>query len=164
LNGELDAAVSWSGSIMTTSIALTMGQALPGENSVNFNGILDDVNLYDYVLQPAAIQQLYGGTTAVRQGKDENIPLTVTLDQNFPNPFNGSTSIQFSLPPGERPQMVTVEIYDILGRSIAVPFSGPLGSGPHIVHWDAGSVPTGIYFFQLNTPQSVLSRPLLILR
>ncbi len=59
LNGELDAFGSWQGSLLTTAWDLTVGQALPGNSQYNFDGIIDDVRIFDYGLGVAEIQGLY---------------------------------------------------------------------------------------------------------
>jgi hypothetical protein len=79
---------------------------------------------------------------------------SVTLDQNFPNLFNPSTLLQFTLPSVCRVQL---RIEDVLGRVAAVVADGVMQPGVHRIIWHA-SVPSGVYFYRLdavtlNTPQ-----------
>ena len=60
LNGKLDAFIEFSGLIMQTNIDLMIGQVLPGNINYNFNGILDDIRIYDYALSRDEIQNLFG--------------------------------------------------------------------------------------------------------
>jgi len=82
--------------------------------------------------------------TAVEEGG--TIPDEVALLQNYPNPFNPSTSLQFSLP---SQSAVTLEIVDVLGRSVETLVRGTLGAGHHQARWDA-SVASGVYFARLT--------------
>ena len=84
------------------------------------------------------------------------IPDEVALLQNYPNPFNPSTVIRFSLPSQSD---VTLEIIDVLGRSVATLISGTLGTGSHQARWDA-QVSSGVYFARLRV--APLERPELI--
>ncbi len=84
-------------------------------------------------------------------GVDEtysSIPETFTLAQNFPNPFNPSTSIQFSLPHSGN---TTLKIFNMLGEEVATLISGDLSAGQYIAHWNAINVPSGMYFYRLQS-------------
>ncbi len=65
----------------------------------------------------------------------------------FPNPFNSSTSIKVRLTKNESVQL---KIYDSLGRLVAVPVSGTLGTGVHSINWDATDFPSGTYLYRLQ--------------
>ena len=52
LNGVLDASSHWGGLILPTTIDLTIGQHLPGNNNYNFKGVLDDIRIYNRVVIP----------------------------------------------------------------------------------------------------------------
>ena len=70
------------------------------------------------------------------------------LSQNYPNPFNPSTRIEYSLPVRSD---VLLSILNVLGRVIAAPVSGVEEAGIHSVVWDAGNLPSGMYFYHLET-------------
>ena len=80
---------------------------------------------------------------------DESKPVsdTFALHPNFPNPFNPSTTLQFSIP--ERSH-VTLKIYDVMGRDIFTLVDQKLSSGTHSSQWDGSNHPSGIYFLQLE--------------
>jgi len=63
VNGELDGFSEWSGLLQQTGYDLTIGQALPGNNNYNFNGVLDQVQIYDYALPLQEIEALFSGET-----------------------------------------------------------------------------------------------------
>ncbi len=83
------------------------------------------------------------------------------LSQNFPNPFNSRTRIDYYLPRSEPVQIV---VYDLLGRFKQVIFSGRQPAGDHFIIWDAADVPSGIYFYTLITPTFRETRQCIVLR
>jgi hypothetical protein len=79
----------------------------------------------------------------------------------YPNPFNATTTIEYSLP---QTSEVTVEIYNLLGQSIAVPVSDYLQAGYHSTVWNSGDNPSGIYFVRITTDGYSQSRKLVLLK
>jgi Zn-dependent M28 family amino/carboxypeptidase len=80
------------------------------------------------------------------------VPPVFSLAQNFPNPFNPGTSIRYSLATQER---VTLTVYDMLGRQVAVLVAGEMSAGPHTARWDASDTASGIYVCRLTTGNRV---------
>ncbi|MCZ7557065.1 MAG: T9SS type A sorting domain-containing protein [Bacteroidia bacterium] len=78
----------------------------------------------------------------------------ITL-RNSPNPFNPSTVIRFSLP-ADAP--VRLAVYDLLGREVNVLVNGRLDAGDHQVRFDGGSLPSGVYLYQLTVGGRSLTR------
>ncbi len=76
-------------------------------------------------------------------------PLKYTLEQNTPNPFNPSTQIRYTLPLGGR---VSLVVYDLLGRRVAVLVEGVREAGEHLVRWEGEGLPGGVYFYRLVAP------------
>lgn len=89
------------------------------------------------------------------------VPSQLMLSQNFPNPFNPTTSITFGVPGATN---VTLEIFDMLGRNVATLFDGRAEAGVHSVTWLAANVPTGLYIYRLTTPTQSLSRKMLLMK
>jgi flagellar hook assembly protein FlgD len=88
-----------------------------------------------------------------------------TLDI-FPNPFNPSTTLSFTLPAAGE---VTLEVLDISGRRIATLVDGVTAAGEHALVWEgrdqAGrQLPSGVYFVQLSTPSQVECQRLVLLK
>jgi hypothetical protein len=71
----------------------------------------------------------------------------VQLNQNTPNPFNPSTKITFSIPNTE---FVSIKIFDMLGREVAVLVNGQLNAGTHSVNWNAAGLTSGAYFYKIQ--------------
>ncbi len=78
---------------------------------------------------------------------EQDIPETYALRQNFPNPFNPSTEILFDLP---EDAMVSLVVYDVLGREVARLVQGELRAGTHRARFDAGNLPSGVYFYRIQ--------------
>lgn len=72
-----------------------------------------------------------------------------TLHQNYPNPFNPSTNISFVLPTSS---LVSIKIYDMKGRLIQTLAERTMTAGEHTVTFDASSLSSGVYLYQLATP------------
>jgi len=88
------------------------------------------------------------------------IPLKFSLAQNYPNPFNPTTVIDCQLP---TEGMVTLKIYDILGREVAVLLNGRQHAGQYSVRFNAADLASGVYFYRLQAGSFVQSRkPMLI--
>ncbi len=74
-------------------------------------------------------------------------PATFALDQNFPNPFNPVTTIQYQLP---TVSWVSMKVYDMLGREVATLASEARLAGYYDVRWDAANVASGVYFYRME--------------
>ena len=75
------------------------------------------------------------------------LPAHYTLTQNFPNPFNPTTNFQFQIP---FTSIVTIQVYDILGREVASLLNELKPAGTYQVLWNASNLPSGVYFYQLR--------------
>ena len=163
LNGGLDAFGSWSGAILETPIDLTIGQMLPTDQGYNFDGILDDIRIYNYALSVQQIEDLASWTTEVEEG-DGMLPVHLALDQNFPNPFNPQTTIRFALPSSGHEALVRLVVFDVLGREVATLLNTPLGPGTYKVQWSAERFPSGVYYYQLQTPGATIVKKMMLLK
>jgi len=82
----------------------------------------------------------------------------MTLEQNFPNPFNPATSIRFSIPHAGHVRLV---VTDLLGRHVETLLDERRQAGAHMVTWDAGTLPSGSYRYALEADGQTLSRIML---
>ena len=87
--------------------------------------------------------------------------LAFELNQNYPNPFNPATAISYRLSAVGR---VTLKVYDMLGRKVATLADGRQTAGLHVVTFDAGSLPSGVYFYRLRAGAHTQSRKLMLLK
>nr|AFD03266.1 hypothetical protein [uncultured bacterium W4-87b] len=96
------------------------------------------------------------------------IPEEYTLSQNFPNPFNPSTTIEFGVP-GETFEDVTLKVFNVLGQTVRELVNGQLPPGRHSVTWNGKDnlglqVSSGLYFYQLNAGEFVAIKKLILMK
>ena len=90
-----------------------------------------------------------------------NIPSHFVLHNPYPNPFNPTTTIRYDLPEAGR---VSLIIYDILGRKVAVAVDSWQEAGAHEVVWSAADIPSGIYFVRMASGAFSRVRKVVVLR
>jgi hypothetical protein len=95
-----------------------------------------------------------------------NLPTAYSLAQNYPNPFNPSTTINFALPQAGNAK---VEVYNVLGALVAVPFNGMLEAGNHSVVWDGKDahgqpVASGVYFYRMSAGSYTDTKKMMLLK
>lgn len=94
--------------------------------------------------------------------EDENdLPRRLLLLQNYPNPFNNRTTIQYSL---EEPSIISIDIFDILGRQIESIKAGPQPAGYHRVIWDAGNLQSGVYLYKILAGDHSAAEKMILLK
>jgi hypothetical protein len=87
--------------------------------------------------------------TSVAPGGNAEVPLVFSLKQNYPNPFNPSTTILFTV---EKTGRATMELFNLLGQRVATLFDGVAEPGRmHTVKFDGGHLPSGTYFYRLQS-------------
>jgi hypothetical protein len=102
-----------------------------------------------------------GGADGVEDLAGDQFHRTVELDQNYPNPFNPTTTISFSLP---APSVVSLKIFDGLGREVSTLVSGHLSAGTHSRQWNGARMSSGVYFYRLQTGSFVATRKIVLIR
>lgn len=83
------------------------------------------------------------------------------LANNYPNPFNPSTKIQFSLP---KAAYVTLKIYNSLGQEVTKLVSENMNAGTYTTEWNASGFASGVYFCRLDAGSFVETKKLVLLR
>jgi uncharacterized lipoprotein YddW (UPF0748 family) len=101
------------------------------------------------------------GTQIVGLEEEVGLPDRLTLDQNYPNPFNPTTRIRFGIP--ERSH-VTLTVYDLLGRRVAVLQEGILEAGWGEREFDGQTLASGVYLCRIQAGTSVQVRRLLLVK
>jgi hypothetical protein len=80
---------------------------------------------------------------------------------NYPNPFNPTTVIAYTLPTSAR---VKLEVYNVVGQRVALLVDGEQGAGNHTAMWDASAVSSGVYFYRLSTSDFTETRKMMLLK
>ncbi|MDP1675747.1 MAG: choice-of-anchor B family protein [Bacteroidota bacterium] len=125
-----------------------------GKHTIKFskNGYLarvDTVSTKPAQLDTFNVTLTSGSITSVSEFKRENeIPVSFGLAQNFPNPFNPSTVIIFSI---EKPSDTSLRIFDVLGKEVAVVINQFTETGSYTINFDAKQLSSGIYFYRLSS-------------
>lgn len=110
--------------------------------------------------QTSAIYR-FAGNPRTSAGQESPLPAAFGLDQNFPNPFNPATTIDFHIPVSAS---VRLEIFDVLGRKIASLVDGVRLAGHSRVTWDARDAASGVYFYRLSWLGGTITRNLVLAR
>lgn len=100
-------------------------------------------------------------TAPTRTDNQREIPSSVRLHQNHPNPFNPETVISYTLPEQTR---VRLTVYDVLGREIAVLVDEIRDPGHHSVSWNARNVASGLYFSRLDAGGTPITRTMSLVK
>ena len=103
----------------------------------------------------------YGTPTDIQSGYPILRPSSQGLVTIYPNPFNSSTRISFTLP---HPAHVALSVFDVTGRQVAALMNGNMNAGEQHVSFNASELPSGIYFARLNAGTFSQTQKLLLLR
>jgi len=152
---------------------LNSQDSLYGGTGVLNNGVLSaDLIAYDGYSQSIAINLSKMALVVLQKGDPTGVVMPTPnsprnyLEQNFPNPFNPSTSIRFSL---ARSGHITLRIYDVSGRLIRALVDEAYPQGRHAVQWDGRNergegVASGVYFYRLAAPGFTETRRMVLLK
>lgn len=102
-----------------------------------------------------------GGTDGVSPGPSPGRPEKVVLTQNFPNPFNPSTTIRYEL---ASPGYVALRVHNVLGQVVAVLVDGDVGSGEHTVVFAPHGLASGVYWCTIQSGVNTRSRAMVLVR
>ena len=84
-----------------------------------------------------------------------------TLNQNYPNPFSGQTTISFA---ANQYQYIEISIFNILGQKVALLTEGDYPTGNYMVSFDASDLPAGVYFYYLKSGDQTITKAMTIFR
>ncbi len=133
---------------------------LPGD-SVLAKGILtnrtDLLKCQYYTLEVLDFQRMT--STGLKDPVSGQIGTKDILFQNYPNPFNPRTKVKYLL---NKPGMVSIFIYDVMGRRIKTIVNEYQNSGSHSIIVDAGDMPSGNYYYQLVTNNSIQTKLMIV--
>jgi hypothetical protein len=100
-----------------------------------------------------------GGVTGVEENKYS--PSQYSLSDNYPNPFNPSTVITYSIPSALN---VELTIYNSLGQTVRVLENGFKNAGNYSLTFNAAELPSGIYFYKLEAGQFSQTKKMILLK
>ena len=114
-------------------------------------GTIGSIALVDYLT--------YGPVVGVEH--IAGLPQEYHLGQNYPNPFNPSTNIEYSIP---SESFVELKVYDVLGREVASLVNEQQPAGVYRADFKADNLPSGIYFYKLQSKNFVETKKMLLLK
>ena len=126
-----------------------------------------NIDYYYSVIREISPNTISNPKTNQNANKNLNLlPTSINLYQNFPNPFNPHTKIQYDLPYSCD---VTLKIFNTLGQTIKILFSGYKDSGKYTISWDGKlkngmSAPSGVYFYQIQIGINHVTKKMLLVR
>ena len=98
--------------------------------------------------------------TSVKKVSND-FPRQFSLNQNYPDPFNPTTTISFTIPSRSS---VSLKIFDMLGREVATIVSGEMPAGTYSRQWNAAKMSSGIYFYRLVAGSYTQTKKLVLLK
>jgi len=101
-----------------------------------------------------------GGILTNFSNTSSEIPDKYFLSQNYPNPFNPVTNLEFGI---SELGFVTLKVYDLLGKEVAILVNENKPAGTYEVEWDASDFPSGVYLYKLEVDGSVIDTKRMIL-
>lgn len=135
--------INWS----EMTIPLTTGEFITG-----FDFIRNGNKYYGYLATGSENGRIYHLVELILpigiQPISTEIPKSYSLSQNYPNPFNPVTKIRFSLPHAGN---VRLTVYDALGKEIKLLVNENLQAGFYETDFDAANIPSGVYFYRIET-------------
>ena len=92
---------------------------------------------------------------------DGQLPVEFSLEQNYPNPFNPSTRIAFELPTAAT---VKLTVFNLAGQEVAKLVNEQRNAGRHEITFEAGNLPSGIYFYRIQAGNYISTRKMMLVR
>lgn len=154
---QMPYGVTGSGGGKTSStnntLVFTVGETITGKTSSSTNiAVMGFWNVYQKDV-----------LTSVEE--EELLPVEFKLEQNYPNPFNPSTKIRFSIPKvGSGLVLTVLKVYDILGNEVATLVNEDKPAGRYEVEFNAASLASGVYFYQLKAGSFVETKKMILLK
>jgi hypothetical protein len=141
--------IGYSDGGSSTFIDYGITTAGDGFNDAEYRIRAKDMN--DHTSEYSSIVQIeYGHQGMEKKNSESTVSIDYTLDQNYPNPFNPSTKISYSI---KEEGLVTLKVYDILGKEIATLVNENKPAGNYEVEFNASLLPSGMYIYKIQSGQ-----------
>ncbi|MCB0732894.1 MAG: T9SS type A sorting domain-containing protein, partial [Ignavibacteriae bacterium] len=108
------------------------------------------------------VLQILSKTNSVTSTKnDAVISNTFELYQNYPNPFNPTTNISFSL---QNSEFVSLKVFNAIGQEVKTLVSENMSAGAHTVTFNASDLTSGVYFYRLESGNTVSIKKMMLMK
>lgn len=131
-----------NGNVTSDSLLTTL------PTSLSSFGVDQSNELYILGYSNGKIYRFNRSNTSGIIANSNSVPDRYSLSQNFPNPFNPSTNINFQI---IKTGLATIKIYDILGKEIIFLVNEILNAGSYSIKFNSDNLPSGIYYYKLET-------------
>ena len=112
-------------------------------------------------INPIQLAQYLEFVTGSEKESSGVIPEGFKLFQNYPNPFNPTTKIKYTLP---KPELVKIEVFNLLGQKITTLLNKQIESGSHEVEFTAKNLPSGIYYYRISAGEFQQVKKMVLLK
>ena len=155
-------------SLLTTITSDTVTSFIDNEVTINFGAPQPDEGIADYYLyvgrasrtwltydttNTARVTRVGTNYTEKQSVENEEVITEYGMEQNYPNPFNPTTTIRYQIP---KDGIVTLKVYDILGREVKTLVNEFKTKGRYEVQFDANKLASGVYLYQFQTSNGVI--------
>jgi photosystem II stability/assembly factor-like uncharacterized protein len=157
-------AVGERGTVLRTSNGgATWVPQTSGTTNVLYAVFFSDANRGVIAGESGTILRTTAGNvpTIVIQNRESYSPVEFGLAQNYPNPFNATTNLEFWISEFE---IVTLRVYDMLGREIATLVEQEVTPGRYRIRFDAGGLSSGVYYYRLEAGGISITKKFIVLR
>jgi uncharacterized protein (TIGR03790 family) len=142
--------------------ALTTSLLIPQDSSSLNKGTLGKYSVYNLADYNNKLNELIKTRGKSGLGNEQELlPTEYTLHQNYPNPFNPTTTLKYDLPEASQ---VSLIIYDILGRKVKELVNTKQQAGRYEVQFNASTLASGVYIYQLVAEKYINSKKMILLR
>ena len=89
------------------------------------------------------------------------MPKEYKLEQNFPNPFNPTTSINYSIP---KSGLVTLKVYNVFGQEVSTLVNEVKNNGNYSIDFNASNLSSGVYYYELTSGNFVQTKRMMLIK
>lgn len=154
--------------IQSTPQTVNIPRGAKSQNKLLLRFTVKDAPAGAEMFVPITLRDAYGNiwnSPVLVRASTGSLPLQNALYENYPNPFNPSTTIKYSLKEAQKTSLV---IYNSLGQKIRTLIDAPQSAGIHNIQWDGKNdrrqqVSSGVYFFKLNAGKFVQTKRMMMM-
>ena len=134
---------------------------VPTNHSVSKMAVIDRKHIWVAGENGSILKYTDPNVTDIKVGENDIKPSNYILSQNFPNPFNPTTTIKYQIP---ELSFVTLKVYDVLGSEVATLVNEEKPLGNYEVEFGATTFPSGIYFYKLQAGNFVETKKMVLMK
>ncbi|MCE1189386.1 MAG: T9SS type A sorting domain-containing protein [Ignavibacteria bacterium] len=146
--------------LVSSTIILGHGTTLLS-NQYSFSDPTYNTGFSSYRIRQIDFDGTYHDYAPLQIASNNGTASSLVVEQNYPNPYNPTTTIRYSLPEASN---VTVKIYNTMGQEVLLYAIGQQQSGSHYININASGLSSGIYFYKLITNSASITKRMIVLK